>query len=223
MTIYCQISRKPKGSRLQTESVAVGVYEGMADWEIGHAVAHINSGDWQSRRDRYRVSTVGETDEAVTTMGGVKITPDITLDELTPQGNAMLILAGADAWLSGGNRPFSEKAEEFLSAGVPVAAICGATFGLARAGLLNELRHTSNAPEVLSMADNYTGTDLYCDELAVCDGNVITASGIAPVEFAREIFRRLDLYGAPVLDGWYKLYGHHDPAGYTELVEATQP
>lgn len=207
---------------MRTKNVAVGVYEGMADWEIGHAVAHINSGDWQDSPDRYRVSTVGESDEAVTTMGGIKITPDIILDELAPHSSAMLILAGADTWLSGGNEVFSEKAGEFLSAGVPVAAICGATLGLAQAGLLNECRHTSNAPEVLAMAENYSGLDLYRDELAVCDGDIITASGIAPVEFAWEIFRRLDLYIPPVLDGWYKLYGQHDPTGYAELVNAAQ-
>ena len=207
---------------MQSETVAVGVYEGMADWEIGYAVAHINSGDWQSSPDRYRIRTVGESGEAVTTMGGVRITPDLTLDELTPEDNAMLILAGADTWLSGGNEAFSGKAMEFMSAGIPVAAICGATVGLARAGLLNECRHTSNAPEVLAMADGYDGSDRYCDELAVSDGDVITASGIAPVEFAREIFGRLNLYDPQVLDAWYKLYGRHDPAGYTELVAAAQ-
>ena len=207
---------------MQTEAVAVGVYEGMADWEIGHTVAHINSGDWQSHPDRYFVRTVGETDEAITTMGGVKVVPDLTLDELLPEENAMLILPGADIWLYGGNEIFSEKAAGFLAAGVPVAAICGATVGLARAGLLNDRRHTSNAPEVLDMTDGYDGTDHYCDELAVSDGDLITASSIAPVEFAREIFARLDLYDSRVLDAWYKLYGNHDPAGYAELVTAAQ-
>lgn len=207
---------------MQSSTVAVGVYEGMADWEIGHAVAHVNSGDWQSSPDRYRIRTVGETDEAVTTMGGVEVVPDLTLGELTPEGYAMLILAGADIWLYGGNEVFSEKAAEFLESGVPVAAICGATVGLARAGLLDDRRHTSNAPEILAMVDSYKGAELYCQELAVSDGDLITASGIAPVEFAREIFARLDLYDSRVLDAWYKLYGNHDPAGYTELVSATQ-
>lgn len=208
---------------MQTETVAVAIYDGLADWEIGHTVAHVNSEAWQSNPGRYLVSTVGETGEAVTTMGGVKITPDLTLDKLAPEDNAMLILAGADVWLYGGNGAFSEKAREFLTAGIPVAAICGATFGLAGAGLLNERRHTSNAPEVLVMADGYDGADRYCDELAVRDGNTITASGIAPVEFAKEIFDCLDLYEPQVLDAWYKLYGDHDPDGYTELMAATQP
>ncbi len=194
----------------------------MADWEIGYAVAHINSGDWQSSPDRYLVRTVGETNEPVSTMGGVEVVPDLSVGELAPEGHAMLILPGADVWLYGGNEIFAEKAAEFLGAGVPVAAICGATVGLARIGLLDSRRHTSNAPEVLSMVDSYKGAELYSEELAVSDGDLITASGIAPVEFAREIFARLNLYDSHVLDAWYKLYGNHDLAGYTELVSATQ-
>jgi putative intracellular protease/amidase len=50
----------------------------------------------------------------------------------------MLILPGGTAWDEGKN-----------GEGVPVAAICGATAGLARAGVLDTRRHTSNALEYL--------------------------------------------------------------------------
>ena len=62
----------------------------------------------------------------------------------------MLVLPGADTWVTGGNGAFATKAREFLDAGVPVAAICGATMGLAVEGLLDQRRHTSNAPEFLA-------------------------------------------------------------------------
>ena len=45
---------------------------------------------------------------------------------------AGLILPGGDTWDEGGNTDAVEKAREFLAGGVPVAAICGATAGLAR-------------------------------------------------------------------------------------------
>ena len=83
-------------------------------------------------------------------MGGLRISPDLALDELRPADSAMLILPGADTWLTGGNRPFAAKARDFLDAGVPVAAICGATAGLAAEGLLDDRRHTSNAAEFLA-------------------------------------------------------------------------
>jgi putative intracellular protease/amidase len=203
-----------------TESTAttvhMAVYDTLADWEVGFATAHINNGLWQREPGRCRVVTVGESREPVTTMGGMRITPDVVLDELRPEDSAMLILPGADGWLVGGNGAFAEKARQFLDAGVPVAAICGATAGLAAAGMLDGRQHTSNAAEFLA-ATGYGGGALYRDEPAVTDGDLITATATAPVEFARHVLARLDLYEPAVLASWYKLYGQHDPAGYFEL------
>ena len=52
----------------------------------------------------------------------------------------------------------------------------------------------------------YAGQALYVDEPAVTDGNLITASGMAPVDFAQHILRRLDLYQPAVLDAWTGLF-----------------
>jgi putative intracellular protease/amidase len=203
-----------------TKTVHCAVYDTMADWEVGFATTHINSGAWQQEPGRYRVLTVGETDRTVTTMGGFRIAPDVVLDDLRPDDSAMLILPGADTWLTGGNTAFARKAREFFAAGTPVAAICGATAGLAVEGLLDDREHTSNALEFLA-AFGYGGGERYVDAPVVTDGDLITATATAPIEFARAVFQHLDLYDADVLDAWYKLYGLGDPAGYHELVAAT--
>ena len=126
-----------------TQTVHLAIYDTLSDWEAGYATAHINSGAWQREPGRYRVATLGETLAPVTTMGGMVLTPDVALADLDPAGSAMLILPGAETWLSGGNQPFVEAARAFLAAGVPVAAICGATGGLAAGGLLDDRPHTS--------------------------------------------------------------------------------
>ena len=200
-----------------TETVHMAVYDTLADWEVGHATAHINKPSWQARPGRYRVVTVGHGREAVTTMGGVRIVPDVSLDELAPDDSAMLILPGADTWLSGDNQPFAKAARRFLDAGTPVAAICGATAGLAMEGLLDNRPHTSNAAEFLQ-AFGYGGAAHYVDEPAVTDGDLITASGTMPVAFAREVLARLEVYEPPVLASWLKLYRDNDPAGFYELM-----
>ncbi|HEY8527700.1 MAG TPA: DJ-1/PfpI family protein [Acidimicrobiales bacterium] len=204
---------------MTTQTVHLAIYDGLSDWEAGYATAHINGPLFQRHPDRYRVATVAEGPEPVTTMGGLRIVPDLVLDELRPADSAMLILPGATTWDSGGNAAFARTARAFLDAGVPVAAICGATAGLAAAGVLDGRDHTSNAAEYLA-ATGYAGADRYRDEPAVTDGDLITASGVAPVEFARAIFRRLDLYEPAVLDAWTKLYGQGDPEGYAELMAA---
>src|SRR4051794_25319953 len=105
-----------------TEIVYQAVFDTLADWEVGHAMAHINSARWQKQPGRYEVRTVGVTTDAVITMGGVKIQPDAALEEIDSSTTAMLVLPGGDTWLTGADRPFVDKAVELLGLGVPVAA-----------------------------------------------------------------------------------------------------
>jgi len=199
---------------MTANAVHVAVYDTLADWEIGHVTAHLNEAAGP------RVVTVGASLEPITTMGGLRLVPDMALDDLRPADSAMLILAGSSTWTSGDNQEFAALAASFVSAGVPVAAICGATYGLASVGVLDDRAHTSNAAVFLE-ATGYRGGAHYVDELAVTDRNVVTASGIAPVEFAREVLALLQVYEPQVLASWYKLYGQHDPAGYFELMAAS--
>jgi len=73
---------------------------------------------------------------------------------------------------------------------VPVAAICGAVLGLARADILNEKKHTGNSLAELHQAANYQGEALFQNQPAFTDGNLITARAIAPLEFAYQIFKK---------------------------------
>ncbi len=205
--------------KVSGDTVHVGVYEGWADWEPGYALAHLGSGDWRPDGKRYGVVLVGETTDPITTKAGLRLAPEVTAAAVSPGESAMLILPGADSWLTGRNGAFVELAGRFLESGVPVAAICGATIGLAQAGLLNERPHTSNAPQVLE-GPAYRGQDHYRYEPAVTDGDLITATGNAPVEFAKAIFDRLGFYDQATSDNWYLLYGKHDPAGYFGLIGA---
>lgn len=200
-------------------TVHLAVYDTLADWEAGYAIAHINKPLWHKSPGRFSVSTVGVGGEPITTMGGMRVTPDVSLVDLEPKDSAMLILAGNDIYASDRFVPFTDKAREFLDAGVPVAAICGATTGLAIAGVLDDRAHTSNAAEFLA-GTGYPGGHLYRDEPAVTDRDLITASATAPVEFARAILARLDVFEPRVLESWFKLYGKQDPAGFFELMSA---
>jgi putative intracellular protease/amidase len=202
---------------MKRETVHLFVFDSLSDWEPGYAIAGINNPAFQSRPGRYRVETVGLSATPVRTMGGVAVLPDATLDSLEPSHSAMLILPGGLAWDEGKNGQAAHKAQEFLAAGVPVAAICGATAGLARVGLLDDRRHTSNSLDYLK-ATQYRGAALYRDQRAVTDGDLITAGGVAPLDFAYQIFQRLNLYKAATLDAWYALFKTGDMANYLAMV-----
>lgn len=193
------------------------VFEGMADWEPAFAIAAIRNPQFQRRPGRFRIQTVARSLAPVTTMGGMRVLPDITVDELCPAASSLLILPGGQLWERGGNLEALERAHAFVDAGVPVAAICAATLALARTGLLDERLHTSNDPAYLA-SGGYRGAHLYCDLPAIANRNVITASGLAPLEFAVEILRLLDVYSPSTLDAWYALHKHGNASKFYEMA-----
>jgi putative intracellular protease/amidase len=208
-------------SSMPSENVHLFVFDTMADWEAAFAIAAINNPQFQSQPGRYRVVTAAASLAPITTMGGVRIQPDISLDAIAPEASAMLILPGGSAWEDGANDAALQLAARFIASGVPVAAICAATLALARAGFLDGLRHTSNAREYL-ISSGYHGTGFYCGTPAITDKNVITASGVAPVDFAREIFSKLNLYAPASLDAWYALFKYGDSSNYLAYASRAQ-
>ena len=204
-----------------TETVHLAIYHTMADWEPGYAIAHIAGSLWQREPGRYQVRTVAATSAPVVTMGGVRVVPDLAIDELGPADSALLVLPGDATWGEGGNREMARLARAFLDAGVPVAAICGATFGLALEGLLDDRAHTSNAREYLAMS-GYHGSELYRDDPVVTDRGLITAGAVHAVEFAGAIFEQLALFTDDVLDAWLRLYRDGDAGAYPVLAAAAE-
>lgn len=206
---------------METREVILFVFDGLSDWEIGYVTPGIQVPDFQKRPGAWRVRVVSAGGRPVTTMGGLRVLPEGPLEETDPAEAGMLVLPGGMAWERGGNGEALDLAARFLEAGVPVAGICGATYGLARAGLLDRRRHTSNAREYLA-ATGYRGGDLYEEAPAVTDGDVITAPGVSPVDFALHIFRRLDLFTPPVAEAWFGLFKTGRPEFFAALGSALE-
>lgn len=200
------------------ETVHLAIYEGLADWEAALTVAQLNTPEpWQRRPGRYRVRTVAEGTDPVTSMGGVRMVADDQLGALSPADSAMLILPGSGVWDDGGNEAFAAKAVEFAGAGVPVAAICGAVLGLARAGLLDERDHTGADPGYIAQS-GYGGGKRYRDERVSEDGGIITAGPTESVAFARAVLARLDHYTPEALEALYQLHRTGEARYFHELL-----
>jgi putative intracellular protease/amidase len=193
----------------------LAVYDTMADWEYGHLIVELRTGRFTGTA--FEIVTVGQQRGQVTTMGGLRLTADIVLDELDPADSSLLILAGAAFWDEGGGQQFTETAGRFLRAGVPVAAICGATAGLARAGLLDDRRHTSAAREYLA-ATGYAGAAHYVDDRAVIDRGLVTAGPQSPVQFSRAVLTMLGLAPESRLAAYEKVFHAADPAAFGALT-----
>ena len=184
-----------------TPAVHLVLIDGLADWEPAYALPAL-------RQSGYHVVTVGFTPEPITTLSGLRLTPDLQWDELAD--TKLVLLPGSDGWARNEYpvEKFQHKLASLLSANVPVAAICGATVAVARAGAFEGRQHTSSDQSWLQQeAPGYKGAEKYRnDELAVRDRGLISAASSAPVEFAREIIAELDAMPKEKLEIWFALF-----------------
>jgi len=202
---------------MSTSTAHIALYNNLADWEIGYLLVELRTGRFTGRP--WQIVSVAESREPITSMGGLRMVPDMILDDLDPGDSNLLILPGADLWDAGDGAAFADAATRFLDAGVPVAAICGATSGLARAGLLDKRRHTSAVAGYL-IATGYAGSDHYVNERAVVDGDLITAGPQSPVQFACATLRRLSLASDRTLEAYEGVFHRADATAYPALMDA---
>lgn len=198
--------------------IALYATDTMADWEYAYLTTQLSDAE-QMKPGRFSLVIVGDGLTPVTSMGGLPIAPSADLaDIVDDESLAALVIPGGDRYESGHER-LVETTRALLARDVPIAAICGATFLLARNGLLDERDHTSNAAEYLQMT-GYAGGERYRDAPVVTDGGITTASGIRPVPFTAEVMRRVGLFPDDVIDAWEQLNLTADPRYFQAWMEA---
>ncbi len=197
------------------------VLDTLSDWELGYVTAELHSRRYFKKQSpNVSVKTVGPTKESITTMGGLTVTPNITVDEIISEPSAVLLLPGADTWGDQKHTPIIEKAMELLECGATVAAICGATTTLAEAGVLDARIHTSNSLEFLKMVcPNYNGEQYYKNVKAIADGELITGSSAGGLLFARIVLEKLDVFSEDTLEAWYNYFNTGDAKYFHTLMQ----
>ncbi|SEQ30025.1 Putative intracellular protease/amidase [Devosia sp. YR412] len=181
--------------------------EGYADWETAllNAVA----------RSFYGVETRFATPGGahVTSSGGLKVTPDLAVEDIDVSAIDALVVNGGSAWSQDDAPDIATVLVAARDAGKVVAGICDATLALAKAGLLDDIEHTSNSAENLPPT-GYQGADHYQDQpSAVVAGKIVTAPGTAPVSFMAGVMQSLGLRDGN-LDYYLGLHAaeHFDPS-----------
>ena len=179
------------------------LFDGFSDWEIAYLSPEI------SKSTKYDLIYFSKNGRSVRSMGGMQVVPDTSLAEIQIGDVHMLILPGGTAWEEGKNREIDPFVTSLFTNGTLIAAICAATVYLGQLGFLNHVDHTSNDLAYLKeMAPQYSGEQRYLNAWAVMDEHLITANGVAPIEFARCIFEALDVYDHQDIERWYQLFKH---------------
>ena len=201
--------------------IYVYIFDTLADWELGYVTAELNSGRF-FKKDAPRVSvkTVGISKEPVKTMGGLTIVPDCVIDDIAVNDKSVLLLPGGNTWDNPKHGTIVKKAEELLSVGATVCAICGATVALANAGLLDQRPHTSNGTGFLEMTcPNYKGQSFYIDKLSVSDHNLITAGAAGALLWTRQIIEHLGVIQSDTLNFWCECFNSGDPQFFFAIMQ----
>ncbi|MCO7569061.1 glutamine amidotransferase [Pseudomonas chlororaphis] len=129
----------------------------------------------------------------VTSMGGLRVTPDLALEDIHLDEVDLLMVCGGTIWQSANAPDIGDLLRAAQARHIVIAAICDGTRELARAGVLDHLKHTSNSADNL-LAVGYAGAAHYQDvPHAVADQRVITAPGSAPVSFMAQILGTLGI------------------------------
>lgn len=202
-------------------TIYIYVLDTLADWELGYVTSELNSGRF-FKKDAQRVSLkmVSYSNEPIKTMGGLTIVPDCLISDIPVCETSMLILPGADTWNDPKHIAIIEKANDFLSIGATVCAICGATAALAAFGVLDQRLHTSNGTGFLEMvAPGYKGERFYIDKPSVSDNNLITASCTGALLWTKQIIEHLNVFQSDTLEACYKYFSSGDPKQFFALMQ----
>ncbi|WP_157016447.1 DJ-1/PfpI family protein [Mesorhizobium xinjiangense] len=172
---------------MKGKTVGMIFVEGFADWEYGFLSASVV--EWFG--GRIVALTPGG--------GGVRSVSGLMLADCRdcrPEDNDDLnaiAVIGSDCWQAADAPDIAPLLRAVADRRGVVGGICGGTLALARAGLLENRRHTSNGRVwIADHLDSYPGQGLYRDvPHAVRDGNVVSAPGSAPASFAAEFLEAL--------------------------------
>ena len=202
-------------------TVYIYVLDTLADWELGYVTAELHSGRFfKKNAPEVSVKTVAVYQEPVKTMGGLTVIPDGTVNEIVVSENSVLLLPGANTWDDPKHGAIIEKAGELLSVGAMVCAICGATVALANAGLLDRRLHTSNGAGYLEMVSpGYNGQTFFIDAPSVADHNLVTASSVGSLLWAKQIFEKLAVFQHDTLEAWYAYFNTGEVQHFFALMQ----
>ncbi len=172
-----------------------------ADWEGAFLLPEL-------REVKKDVVVVSETGNPVQSIGKLTVSVDASLDSVNLDDIEGLILIGSDSWPDPKlNKSVLVLAKQLYHKGILVAGICAATVAMAKIGLLEEKKHTSNDLEFLKKyVPSYHGEKNFQEKLAVRDGNLITAPGIAPIEFTLEVMNYYGIYSEAKRKQWFAMF-----------------
>ena len=189
-----------------------------ASHEMAYLMEAISSDEQQLKPNpRYVNKIVASTMEQVTDIGCFIVSHDYSFENM-PDDYAALVFIGGFGWMTPVADAAAPIVKKAIDCGKIVGAICNGASFLAKAGLLNTVKHTGNGIEQLKLwgGDNYTNADGYMHRQVVSDRRIVTANGSAALEFAKELLLLLENDTPERIEMYYQFNKH----GFCSLFPA---
>lgn len=172
-----------------TASKTIGVLfiEGYADWEYGLLAA--SAVEWFGAR----AVAISPHASPLTSIAGFSLSAKRSANPAENQDLDAVAVIGSDGWADKGAPDVSPLLKAVAARGGVVGGICAGTLALARSGLFEAVRHTSNGRDwILRHEPVYAGVASYQDvPHAVADKKIVSAPGSAPGTFATAFLQTL--------------------------------
>jgi putative intracellular protease/amidase len=154
--------------------------QGYADWEYGLLAA--SAVEWFGAK----AVSLAPDGKPVIGISGFTLTPDRDTEAAANTDLDAVAVIGSDNWAAETPPDVSDLLKSVSERGGVVGGICAGTLALARSGLLQRQKHTSNGRDwILAHLPTYAGSDFYEDvPYAVAGDRIVTAPGSAPGTFA---------------------------------------
>lgn len=174
------------------------VLDSFADWE-GAYLSSVLLDDEIEMQNQVLWASIDKYPKK--SLGNMTMVPDITLDEI-PDDTDALIFIGGNSWRTEDSNKVTATVEKFMEQGKILGFICDATYFAAREGFLNDIKHTGNDPSDMIDEGKYNNPEGFQMEEAVLDENIITANGNSPLEFSALVLRALGLFPDEEIEMW---------------------
>lgn len=160
-------------------------FEGIVDFEISFLVALLSTPGWNTE-----IITVSEDIEPINSAYGVSLIPSKKITEIgdVTEIDGLVISGGVSKKNS---HELNDLIRKIISENKLLASICFGPMHLARAGVLKNRCYTTTAfPQVLKdmrLEDPFEDRTGFVDKQLVRDGNIITATASAFIDFSIEV------------------------------------
>lgn len=174
------------------DQILIYIFDDMADFEIT-LLAHLIVGD-----SEVGVTVISDELRTIRSASGMLFQAHKTIREVDPKTVKGIIIPGG--WIKNMSEALIKLVQDLNRENKLIAAICAGPMVLAKAGLLQDRAYTTAIIEWKDKHQNFFNSgdpfprQHFKDERVVRDHNIITAKGVAFVDFSVEVCDYLNLF-----------------------------